>query len=188
MPSKIVARSAIGLPGPKRARSPMERPLGFALHYSASLADVRALHSECPGIFFNWYRWHTRPGGLGVPEGGADIAYNWAICPHGYRYILRGRRYQSGANGSSYGNRNFYAVCVMGTDRENLRDLTPLARDALFGLVHHVSREKPTIAVVRPHSDFRSTSCPGDELRALIPELNHVIAKIRQQRKLRGGE
>ena len=178
MARRIVGRQAAGLPGPKRPRSIMRTPLGIALHYSGSLGDVRASHTQCPRVLLSWYNWHTRPGGLGVPQGGADIAYNWAICPHGYRFVLRGRRYQSGANGNTTANQTYYACCVMGGDRHGQRDVTPQTKDALLDLYEQIGTEIQSVRTARPHSYFASTPCPGDELRALLPTLQHILNKV----------
>lgn len=176
MPARrLVGRKAAGLPGPKRPRALMVRREGIALHYSGTLADVHAEHSACAAVVRAWYDWHTRPGGLGVERGGADVAYNWAICPHGYRFVLRGRRYQSGANGTADANRRYWAVCVMGGDRPGRRDLTDEALEALRDLFAQIGREVPTATRALPHSHFTSTSCPGDELRSLVPRLQRLL-------------
>lgn len=176
MARRLVSRKVAGLPRPKRPRTVIVDPAGIALHYSGTLADVHAEHDACAAVVRAWYDWHTRPGGLGVPEGGADVAYNWAICPHGYRFVLRGRRYQPGANGTREANRTFYAVCVMGGDKPGRKDLTPEAKLALEDLYHQLGYELPTVRRAKPHSAFTQTSCPGDELRRLIPRLQRLLA------------
>jgi hypothetical protein len=42
-----------------------------------------------------------------------DIAYNHLFCPHGFAYEGRGFDRQTGANGTSYANRHYAAVCYM---------------------------------------------------------------------------
>lgn len=172
---KIVSRHQAGLPPPKRSRAVIVEPEGIALHYSGSLGDVKRDHQACYGVLLAYYEWHTRPGGLGVDEGGSDIAYNWVICPHGYRFVCRGRRYQSGANGTRRANETFYACCVMGGDKAGRRDVTPEARTALEDLYRQIGREIRTVRRAQPHSSFVSTGCPGDELRALLPRLRVLL-------------
>lgn len=176
---RTVSRAAAGIPPPARTRSPMNDPLGITIHYSGSLADARPRHVDCAAVLLSWYRLHTEPGGLGVPEGGADIGYNWTLCPHGYRFVLRGRQWCSGANGTSASNRRHYAVCVMGGDRAGRRDVTPEALWALEDLILQLGRELDTLREVWPHRHWRSTGCPGEELVALIPRFRRLLASAR---------
>lgn len=161
---------------PPRSRTRYVDVDGFTLHYSGMLSDARASHEHCGFVMRAFQRAHMAPGGLGAPEGGADIAYNFVGCPHGHVFEGRGWRFQTGANGSREANRHFLAYCVMGGDRAGRQDVTDDAREALLAFAARFSEVYPDANEVWPHSHFRNTSCPGDELRAMIPELRSIVA------------
>lgn len=141
---------------------------GFGLHYSGALADKRPDHSECAGVCRAFQAHHMGPDGLGVPDGGCDIAYSHLICPHGFTFVGRGFWARTGANGTGEANRRFpLAVCIIGGDREGRQDVTGEARESLRVYRRRVLTVHPTARKVRPHSSFVGTGCPGDELRRL---------------------
>jgi hypothetical protein len=153
----------------------MTSPIGVAIHYSGGLHDSDGRHSGCAAKVRSFQQHHMAPGGLNTERGGADIAYSWIVCPHGYVFEGRGWRYQSGANGTSAGNRNYYAVCLIGGDRAGRRDVTPEQWQATRDLAHDLRKRRPAARTVRPHSYFAGTGCPGDEIRRRLPELSRLL-------------
>lgn len=140
---------------------------GFVIHYSGALADRRKDHSECDDVVRSFLRFHKAPGGLGVPDGGCDIAYSHVICPHGNTYVCRGFQHQTGANGTAEANAEWpTAVCIIGGDREGRRDFTSEQRESLRVYRRRFRTLHPLGWRIRFHSSFKATGCPGDEIRA----------------------
>src|SRR5262245_29434640 len=114
MALKFVSRQEWGARPPKSVtkRAPSELA-GVAVHW---FGDPRAsaAHDGCARLLQGIQRTHMAPGGLGATNGGADIAYNHAVCPHGTAFTLRGFGVQTGANGDARSNREFAAVVYMG--------------------------------------------------------------------------
>jgi hypothetical protein len=159
----LVTRTECGLRPPESTtRLPVQRVNGCALHYSASGAP--ASHADCDNAWRAIQRYHMDVS----PEHYVDIAYNWGACRHGYLYRLRGLNVRSGANGTTWANSHFYAICVLGTDNKSRADITPELRRALNVFFVWLNRQIPGPMEVCPHSKFRSTTCPGDELRAYL--------------------
>ena len=67
------------------------------------------------------------PGGLGTADGANDIAYNHAVCPHGFAFTLRGFGVQTGANGNTRANQEYAAVVYMGGEKDG----RPVTEEAL---------------------------------------------------------
>ena len=141
---------------------------GICVHYSGTLSDYRPNHAECDDVVRSFQRFHMAPGGLGVPQGGCDIAYNHLICPHGHTFVGRGFRNQSGANGTSDSNRKYHSVCMLGGDKVGRKDITPEAQESLRHYRQRFVTLFPHARRVAWHSLFASSGCPGDELRAMI--------------------
>lgn len=145
--------------------------LGFTLHYSGALSDARGDHDDCFGVVRRFQAQHMGPGGLGVDEGGCDVAYSHLICPHGFTFIGRGFWARCGANGTVTANRRHLAVCVIGGDKRGRRDVTPEARRSLIVYRRRLLTVHPRARQVRFHSSHVPTACPGDELRRIAREL-----------------
>lgn len=141
---------------------------GVKVHYSGSAADAMQDHSRCDDVFRRWQAMHMGPGGLGVPQGGCDVAYSHGICPHGFTFVGRGFRNRPGANGTTDCNRRYLAVVIFGGDRTGRRDVTEQQRKSLMHYVRRVRTIFPWARHVGFHSDCAATACPGDELRAFV--------------------
>lgn len=142
-------RSKTQLPGPVE---------GVAMHWQGPrMGDFS--HSSCDDKVRGIQRYH-----MGT-KGWADIAYNWLVCPHGHIFEGRGWDVRSAANGTDFGNSRYHAACYLGGEGD---PLTALAKLAYQGLVAESRRRWPNGQLVRPHSFFRVTACPGDELRNWI--------------------
>jgi N-acetylmuramoyl-L-alanine amidase len=152
--------------GAKRARGrerlDRDGVRGVALHYSAMNSDEQADHRKCAGRVRAMQRYHMEQ------RGWLDVAYNHVACVHGYLFVGRGFGIRSAANGTKTANDRYFAVCFLGDDTKGRADVTPAAYAALGELLRSYDRRIPRAMVVRPHSAFVPTPCPGDELRRYI--------------------
>lgn len=101
-------------------------------------------------------------------EGYADIEYNRLVCPHGYVFEGRGDKVRSGANGTNYSNRAYVAVVVIGKNPDPEKN--PLIDAGLQRARRGILKNYPNAKLLRPHSSFKATACPGNPLRAWIAE------------------
>lgn len=160
---KLVTRAEWGARPPKRVT--LLRPAdlrGIAIHYSGSDADEQADHANCAARVRAIQRFHMDG------RGWDDIAYSFLGCKHGY--IFEGRTWgvRSAANGTSWGNAEYHAVCFLGDDTAGRDDVTDAGRGALRDIIEEGWRLYPHARDVKPHSWFKPTGCPGDDLRAWI--------------------
>lgn len=98
----------------------------------------------------------------------SDIAYNYLVCPHDYVYEGRGHDRRSSANGSESANNASFAICALwGTASAD--DALPigLKRAFLWARSYLMSKGGAT-SVVKGHRDWKSTSCPGDQIYTWI--------------------
>lgn len=103
---------------------------------------------------------HTRQ------KGWKDIAYNVAVDARGNLWTLRGVSKQPGANGTSAANRAYGAVlALVGNDEQPTE---AMVRGILYAVRLYDVRYPGRVKAVSPHSRFKSTTCPGDALRALL--------------------
>lgn len=96
-----------------------------------------------------------------------DIAYSEVVCPHGTRYEGRGYHVQTGANGSSYANRNWYAIlALVGKGDPITARLLEGIQDALDAY-RAKAGAGPEVTyhgrLLRLYAD-KSTECPGPVL------------------------
>lgn len=96
-----------------------------------------------------------------------DIAYNEVCCPHGTRYEGRGHNVQTGANGSSYANRHWYAILALVGKGD---PITPELLAALYD-AHEDYRDNADAGTDTTYHRTllqtyagKSTDCPGDVL------------------------
>ncbi|GAB3695193.1 hypothetical protein GCM10027590_20530 [Nocardiopsis nanhaiensis] len=90
--------------GDPSSNGPIDSSPGIAIHYTASVWPLPILHSNCDEYVRGIQEDHLN-------DLYDDIAYNYLVCRHGYIYIGRGYEYQSGANGTDFGNATYYAIC-----------------------------------------------------------------------------
>lgn len=159
----VVPRSEWGARPPK-AVTPLSPSLlrGVAVHYSASNADEQAEHRNCAARVLGIQRFHMDTRGWN------DIAYNFLVCKHGAIFVGRGWGVRSAAQGTNPGNDGYHAVCFLGDDTSDRDDVTDPGRAALVRVIREARRRFPHAKDVKPHSFFKQTGCPGNELRAWI--------------------
>lgn len=162
--TELISRAAAGLT-PARAVSRDIDTQGLTGHYmggspwhwsGGSVASFLAScdHNRCASIWRQVQRYHLDT------QGWNDVAYNSAVCPHGYRYEGRGPGVRSGANGSAHGNSISPAVLYLAGDDD------PVTDEALWALIDEEERYGAEFRW--PHDHWTSTSCPGVPFRTLI--------------------
>lgn len=130
---------------------------GLAIHWSDGPGAED--HADCAEIVRGIQNFHmdTRRWN--------DIAYNHLVCRHGYVFEGRGYGIRSAAQGSAEGNSRYHAICYIGNGST---PFTSEGKRALQELVLDYQRRYPRAVLVRPHSDFSPTTCPGNIIRAWI--------------------
>lgn len=158
---RFVSRERWGARKPKSVtkRAPSELS-GVAVHWFGS-PRAAGSHEGCSALLRSVQNTHMGPGGLGVASGGADIAYNHAVCPHGKAFTLRGFGVQTGANGDEASNRTFAAVVYMAGTGD--RAPTDEALGTLADVIRAWQR-KGAGPLVKPHQFFTGSDCPGPDL------------------------
>jgi hypothetical protein len=150
---------------------------GVAIHYTASDADEQADHRNCAARVRGIQSFHMRPESQGG-RGWADIAYNFVVCKHGFAFEGRGFDVRSAGQGTNAGNDGYHAIVFLGDDTAGRDDVTDAGRRALGEIVRILHRRYPKATDVKPHSHFKDTSCPGDEIRAWIARKGWVVAPL----------
>jgi hypothetical protein len=154
---KFVSRKAWGARTP-RGRTPIPGGVtGIALHYEGPKTGTFP-HSECDNRVRSIQRFHMDN------RGWDDIAYTALVCPHGYVYEGRGPGVRTAAQGTNYGNDEFYAVCWLGGEGD------PFGAASKQGFLDAIAwlRSRGAGRAVKPHSAFHSTGCPGAPIRNWI--------------------
>lgn len=140
---------------PRRSASTRTAFEGLTAHWAGPSPFRNAVydHNRCATIWRGFQAYH-------LSKGWADIAYSSGVCLHGHRYEGRGPRVRTAANGTNSGNYRSGAVCLIAGTGDNLTDAAKLAyldEVQRFGL-----------PLKWAHSDWKSTGCPGDQLRAWV--------------------
>lgn len=131
---------------------------GIAVHYNGPATGLKesVSHSRCVTYWKNTRNYHVNGNGW------ADIGYSFGVCPHGY--VFEGRGLNKTQAAQPGGNTTYYSVTFMigGSERPGAKHLKAWrdVRDWLFS--------KGVSRVVKCHSDFVATSCPGDVLRKMV--------------------
>lgn len=115
-------------------------------------------HARCATILRGWQAFHMSPGWGGTKNGAADLAYNSAVCPHGYRFEGRGVGRRSAGQGTNAGNSRSCATVYIAGAGDPLTDAAKLAfldEAARFG-----------VAMRWNHGDWKNTACAGPAIRA----------------------
>ena len=121
---------------------PASQATGVALHYTASHAPAQ--HKDCASAVRAIQGYHMNA------QGWNDIAYSHIVCRHGYAFRCRGIGKRTAANGTNAANNEYYAVCVLGTDNVNRRDIAPELRRALTLVFAWYEKHIPGGARFRP--------------------------------------
>lgn len=156
---KLITRKQLGWPA---SAAPLQTgQVGVKIHYEGTPVP-KVAHSKCAG------RWTAiRNSHLANPtENYSDVAYNYAVCQHGYVLEGRGVGRRTGANGNQELNRRHYAVLVMigsSGDTQPSAAAVTAVREVIAYLRDHGAGNE-----IKGHRDGYATSCPGDALYALV--------------------
>lgn len=149
---------------PKKV-SRLDGAAGVAVHWNGPSMPLPD-HAGCAHAVRGIQHFHM------VDRAWADIAYSACVCPHGYVFECRGPRVRTAANGTDDANDRFYAIMYLGGEGDPFTDAGKQGiRDARAWLM----AEGGAGSVVKPHSAFKSTNCPGDAIRAWLPELERPL-------------
>ena len=158
---KFVSREQWGAKPPKRVTKRDPSTLsGVAVHWFGVPSAAKS-HSGCAALLRGVQRDHMAPGGLDVPQGGNDIAYNHSVCPHGKAFTLRGFGVETGANGDRESNETFAAVVFMAGEKD--RRPTDEALEVMAEVIR-TWQKKGAGPLVKPHQFFTGSDCPGPDL------------------------
>lgn len=146
--------------GDPSGNDPIEGSPGIAIHYTGSIWPVPILHGNCDAYVRGIQEDHLN----GDYD---DIAYNYLVCRHGYIYIGRGYRYQSGANGNDFGNSTYYAICGLTGLLDGpvlIPGTTPPMVSAVRRLIAHLESLGADASSIVGHGDIpgNDTWCPGN--------------------------
>lgn len=150
----FVTRAQAGLVAPRSVSRNIDGDAGLTLHHGGS-GKAPADHAGCLATWRSWQRYHMQT------HGWADIAYSQGFCQHGYVLAGRGFGVRTAANGTNPGNQQSHAACWIGGAASTP---TQQALDAADWLIAETRRLGGSTRVWA-HSDWKSTSCPGDDLR-----------------------
>lgn len=159
----LVTREQWGARAPRTVTPlDLDQLRGLAVHYSASNYDAADDHAACDDRVRGIQNFHMDGNGW------ADIAYSFLTCKHGTVFEGRGWGVRTAANGTNPANDHYHATCFLGADKEGRDDVLPAGRLALAAVIAEGRSRYPHAWEVRPHSDFKATACPGNELRAWL--------------------
>lgn len=127
-------------------------PWGDADRSSPAAFAASTNHARCAPILRAYQAWHMDQNGW------IDCGYNSAVCPHGHRYEIRGPGHRSAANGTNTGNARSCATVYIAGDGDPLTDQ---AKQAFYDEAVRFG-----VPLRWAHSDWKSTGCPGDPIRA----------------------
>lgn len=156
---KLITRTALGWP--PSAAPAQTGQIGVKVHYEGT--HVPAVeHDKCAGRWTAIRNSHL----ANTAENYSDVAYNFAVCEHGYVLEGRGLDRRTGANGNQALNRAHYAVLVMvgsSGDTQPSEAAVAALREVIQYLRDHGAGNE-----IKGHRDGFPTDCPGDALYALV--------------------
>lgn len=154
MSSPYVTRSQWGARSPSGSGNSLTGTgKGACLHWEGPEMGERP-HGECDNLMRSIQNYHMDT------QGWSDIAYNLAVCAHGYIFEGRGKGKGSGANGTSDANHNYPSVCALVGEN----DPQPKALDDAIADAVAMLRSWGVGSGMRGHRDFVSTACPGNAI------------------------
>ena len=163
----IISRDIWGALPPKNAYSKnIAEKMGLAVHYTAMTTAVD--YKDELKQLKNIQKFHQ------VDRGWNDIGYSFLVGNTGRVYEGRGFGNRPASQGSNTGNKNYYSICWLG-DAVGTPSKEALA--SIKQLWKHIGGE------IKPHKEFKQTSCPGLYLTSWIGGLS-VLKEIIEEKKL----
>lgn len=138
---------------------------GCAVHYGGGGPNPAPNTLEAAvKVWLGWQKYHMDGNGW------ADIAYTAGYTQTGHVLAGRGLGVRTAANGSNFGNENYYAfVWVGGGSAQPTRK----ALDALEWCILNARDKGKAGKRVRSHNDFTQTGCPGKTLDSVAQSLDN---------------
>jgi hypothetical protein len=163
----LVTREQAGLVAAHSNAPPMvtRSVVGLALHHSGAASDFSGSLANPNAYMQNLQRYSMQEKGL------SDIAYNYVIISNGVVMEGRGLRYRCAANGTTDGNVKYPAVMFPGDYRTGKSSLTSEQITAFRDLRQLILGVNSKATDIKPHSSFKPTECPGQNIVAAIPSL-----------------
>lgn len=156
----FVSRSEWGARPPRNKSSNITPENGgVTVHYVGSGSVARSDHADCAGQVRSIQNQHMDNNGW------ADIAYSFLVCVHDYAFVGRGYHTRTAANGTDSGNQNWYAVCGLVGDADDIPDGMVKAYRSTIARLRGTGGAADGI---NGHRDHRSTSCPGEQLYEMV--------------------
>ncbi|KAF5856577.1 hypothetical protein ETB97_007134 [Aspergillus alliaceus] len=148
---------------PKEDYKPITDAKGVKIHYLGPMFSGKP-HSECDDFMRSVQNEHMDDS----PEDYFDIAYNLAVCEHGYVFDGRGKGHRSGANGNVPLNSNHYAVLAF----LGKYGVTEPSDAQIIGLQDSIAylRRAGAGDEIKGHKDGYNTECPGGPLYKLVTD------------------
>lgn len=169
----LISRAAWGARKPKSRDTNFTKSEGIIVHYSTR--NAAGLVKHWPDCYESWrahqrYHMDTR--------GWSDLAYNFAVCPHGFAFEGRGWGAQNAANTPL--NSSTLSICFDGDAND-----TPIGPAVMTykNLIERAVLDEGWDAQVRGHSEVSTsgTACPGAAIKAaMLPELKAYVATLGQ--------
>lgn len=135
---------------------------GIAIHWTGSPGAANPHWPACYDQMRGMQRYHQER------RGWPDIGYNIVVCNHGFAFVGRGWNLEPTAQGvagnSTDENDDYFAVSWIGGHG----DVPSPAAELTIGLVIDEATDLGFPRTLRPHSWFKSTTCPGPDLHRLI--------------------
>jgi hypothetical protein len=156
-------RKTLDLREPRSRTNFKATPKGLAFHWEGSNVEQGGLDASKATI-----KAIQRTHMANAREGYVDIAYNFAVDHLGNVFELRGWNVQGAANGTTDGNSNYVSIVYLGDPNDALTDAAKQA----FRSIRSEADARKIGAANKPHSAFKATQCPGDEIRAFISQLS----------------
>ncbi|WP_329187056.1 N-acetylmuramoyl-L-alanine amidase [Actinacidiphila glaucinigra] len=158
---KFVSRKAWGAKPSRYNLVRIASTRGVKVHYEGTEvpADLVDHHERCDDRVRAIQASHL----ANDVEDYSDIAYNAAVCPHGYVYEGRGAHHKTGANGNATLNANHYAVLAL-LGSKGLIKPTDAMLHGLRDAIEWLRDEGDAGTEILGHKDGYATQCPGKPL------------------------
>lgn len=160
---RFVTREEWGAAAPDGEYTAMTNAKGVKVHYLGPSFSGRE-HSECGAYMKSIQEMHMSD----PTQGWMDIAYNLAVCEHGYVFDGRGKGHRSGANGDQTLNAEHYAVLTF-LAKEGVTEPTDEQVTALQDAIAYLRRAGAGDEI-KGHKDGYNTECPGGPLYKLVQD------------------
>lgn len=156
---KLITRKDLGWPA--SAAPDQASTSGVKVHYEGTKVNA-VTHDKCKGRWTQIRNSHL----ANAAEGYSDVAYNFAVCQHGYVLEGRGLGKRTGANGNQSLNKAHYAVVVL-IGSEGDTKPSAAAVTALREVIQYL-RKNGAGKEIKGHRDGFPTACPGGPLYELV--------------------